>query len=162
MQKQYGAYCIQPMAERFSVGLRRFFAALLGGTQEKATINRRKMACQRAMFSYEDGAKAVSFSACRQSQNSHGLPSERSKCQRICLLRDKKPIYFSYCPLRHALRRATSPIGRGKYGVCQQSQGDRKSGLLFVLFQFDSLIDSTSWVMAAICPSVSPSALMTA
>jgi len=49
------------MAERFSVGLRRFFAALLGGTQEKATINRRKMACQRAMFSYEDGANPDAF-----------------------------------------------------------------------------------------------------
>ena len=60
LQTQYGANCMQPMTEIFFVGSRRFFAALLGGTQEKATTKLRKIACQRFMFSYEDGAKAPS------------------------------------------------------------------------------------------------------
>ena len=45
------------MTEIFFADFRRFFAALLGGTQEKATTKLRKIACQRFMFSYEDGAK---------------------------------------------------------------------------------------------------------
>ena len=81
---QYGANCTQPMAEIFFVGLRRFFAALLGGMQEKATINRRKMACQRAMFSYEDEANVVTFfvwgriaTACKASlAMTNGVPGE--------------------------------------------------------------------------------------
>ena len=55
--KSAGEHCLQPFAEEFFVGARRFFAALLCVTQGKTPQLRRKRLGEGAMLSYEDAAK---------------------------------------------------------------------------------------------------------
>ena len=50
-----------PFIPGFFFGTRRFFAALLRVTQEKITLCRRKRPDEGVVFSYEDGAKSLSF-----------------------------------------------------------------------------------------------------
>ena len=56
-----GYPCLQPFAEGFFVGTRRFSAALLCVTQGKTLQFRRKRLGEGAVVSYKDAAKATRF-----------------------------------------------------------------------------------------------------